>query len=180
MTEDEKYVRDHITKIWPQLLVNARKTAGTAFDSYGLDVLTVCIEYFFNKPIQVQVDACKKNKAENFITYMMGLQLKSGTSYFYSAYRRHNEKQREFYVNYDYGENYLNFLELDEENECVTCIKEMAEKLDPYEKMIFQELLVQGNKLAPISKKYNIHYHHLKRDKQLVREKIKQVCKVFL
>lgn len=180
MTKDEKYVRDHLAKIYPQLIVNARKTAGTAFDSYGMDLLAVCIEYFLNKPIEVQVDAAVNNKMENFITFMMGLQLKSGSSYFYQHYRRHNEKQREFYTNYDYGDKYLNYLELEEELPCITCIKKMVDDLDPYEKMVFNEVIMENKAMKKVSEKYNIPYYHIKRDSDLIREKIKQTCQAFL
>ena len=119
---------------------------------------------------------------ENFITFIMAFQLKSGSSHFYHHYRKFHEKQREFYPNYNYGERFKYFpVPFEEEDElCLVCLKREIDKLDPYNKMIAEEHLMQGENITAISKKYNIPFGHIKRDKELIIVNLKRKCRQYL
>jgi len=182
LTEKELRVRKELTKLYPQLLINARKTCGTAFEKHGLDIISVAVEFFLKKPIDVQIEAIENNKMENFITFIMSSQLKSGTSHYYTHYRKFHEKQREFFPNYNYGDSYISFTKPfeEEDNLALECLKHHISELDPYNKMLAEEHFMQGENITKISKKYNINYGHIKRDKDLLVKKLKRKCQHFL
>ncbi len=111
----------------------------------------------------------------------MGVQLKSGSSKFYNVYRKHHEKQRELYDNYDYGKaglatNVHNTAFEDEEDELMECMKYQISKLNPYQQMLVQEKLIEGKSYALISKTYNINYGSLKLDTTKAINIIKKAC----
>ena len=180
LTEEEVWVRKELEKLYPQLVINCQKTLGAAYAKHGGDLLAVCIEFFLNKPIATQVDAFKTGKAENFITFMMGMQSKSGSSKFYTEYRKHNEKQRELYDNYDYS--YMQSISDmpepfdDEVSELMQCINEQMEDLNPYEKMLIQERVIKGLRFVEIADTYNINYTSLSSELKKVLNKIKTKC----
>jgi len=182
LTEEEIFVRKEIEKIYPQLLINAKKTCGAAFDKHGLDLIALCVEFFLTKPLKDQLNTIANKKLENFITFMMAMQLKSGSSKFYYQYRKHHESQRELYPNYDYGQKYIayNTAFNDEESEIVTCIKCEINKLDPYTKMLVNEKVIEGKTYTEISNTYNIQYNTLKRDTTKVIKQIQLTCKNLL
>ena len=182
LSQDEKMIRKEIEKIYPQLLINARKTCGYAFDKHGLDLIAVCVEFFLSKPLEDQLKTIKNNKLENFITFMMAMQLKSGSSKFYKYYRKHHESQRELYFNFDYGDKYIQYNDAfqDEESEIITCIQCEIDKLDPYFKMLVQEKLIGEQTYTHISKKYDINYNALKKDTNKAIKTIQEKCKHLL
>ena len=185
LSKEEEYVREQLAKLYPQLIINAKKTAGAMFDKHGLDLIAVAIEFFLNKPIEKQLEAFEKGKAENFITFIMSMQLKSGSSKFYSEYRKHHEKQREFYSNYNYSkysDDHIVHLEVftDEPDLHIECLKCEVEKLNAFESMIFQRMLTNKETATALSKEYKIPYHNFKIAAEDIKTKIKRKCKHFL
>lgn len=183
--QKEAYVRIELDKLYPQLLINAEKTCGAAFDKYGLDLLAMSVEFFLNKPIDKQVEAFQNNKAENFITFIMATQLKSGSSKFYSEYRKHHEKQREYYPNFDYSkysDNHVVHLEVftDEPNLLVECIQCELDKLPAFERMVFNRLLINKEPASKLSKEYDIPYYHFRDTADKIKNNVKKVCKHFI
>lgn len=178
LSKDEQKVRTELTKIYPQLVINCQKTCGAAYDKHGGDLLAMCIEFYLEKPLDYQLKVIDDGKLEHFITHMMGFQLKLGTTRFYHHYRKHNEKMRELLPNYVYKGWMVEYEKpfQDEESEVYQCMKQVIEKLNPYEKMLVDELIINKEKYIDVSKKYNIQYTHLKRDSIKVRNKIKQAC----
>lgn len=179
LTKDEIFVREELTKVYPQLLINARKTCGYVFDKHGLDLIAVCVEFFLNKDLEVQLKVIADGKLENYITFIMGMQLKSGSSKFYTEYRRHNEKQRDLLPNWNYGDNYVTFSEPfeDEETECMSCIKNSIEKLNPYLSMLVKEHLLNGKTFTDISYQYDLPYEHLRKSTKEAIQIIQDKCK---
>lgn len=183
MTKEEKEIRKEIERLYPQLLVNCQKTCGAVFKKHGGDLLSVAIEMFLTKPLKTQYKVYKDGKIENYITFIMGLQLKSGSSHFYHHYRKHNEKQRDFFPNYAYkGKNvYANdaFSEesLPKNSPAFKCLKHQYNKLNPYEKMLVNKILIEGETYTKISKKYNISYSNLSKDSKDLKQKLKDLCK---
>jgi len=177
LTKDEKYVRDCITKIYPQLQINARNVCGAAYNKHGGDLLALCIEYYLKKDIEYQLKVINDGKLEHFITHMMNFQLKHATTKFYHQYRKHHEKQREWLPNYDYGlvEDFERPFS-DEVSDVMQCIEHMRKELNPYEGMLITEYVLNELNFQEISKKYNIAYYHLKRDLEEVLLNIKKTC----
>lgn len=182
LNEEEKLIRKELGRIYPQLILNAKKTCGYAFAKHGLDGLAVAIEFFLSKPLEDQVRTFKEGKMENFITFILAVQVKSGTSKFYTQYRKHHENQREIFPDYNYGDKFqiLNDAFIDEENEVVACIKCEISKLDPYLKMLVNERALEGKTYTSISETYDINYNTLKKDTQKAILKIKNKCKPLL
>ena len=181
LSKDEQFVRRELTKIYPQLIINARKTCGQAYDKHGHDLLALAIEFFLLKPLEDQLLTIKNGKMENFITFIMATQLKSGTSKFYTTYRRHHEKQRELYDNYDYSKyetemvSYNDAFE-DEESELMACIRASMKELNIYHQMLIEEKILNNKTYKHISKTYNINYASLKKDTVEALDQIKQLC----
>ncbi len=127
LTQDEKTVREELKKLWPQLQINERKILGSAYDRYSGDLMAVAVEYFLNKPIENQLKAIKEGKMEHYITFIANVQAKSSTTKFYNLYKKHSLNQRVLYVDYNYGDNYLNKNGAfhDEESEVYTCMKKL-------------------------------------------------------
>lgn len=174
LTKEEVWVREELSKLYPQLVINCKKTLGAAYEKHGGDLLAVCIEFFLNKPIEVQVEAFKNNKAENFITFMMGMQSKSGSSKFFNQYRRWHESQREYFTDhYEYDSDEPDDFELDD---LALCIKKAQSKLDPYETMLINERVIKGEKFVDIAEQYNIPYSSLASELKKVLKKIKKEC----
>ena len=181
LTPKEKFVREEIAKIYDQLVINCKKTCKAGYERWGHDLLPMCIEMFLNKDIKTQLKVIKDGKLENYITFMLGLQVKSGSSRFYSEYRKDSNSYREFFPNYEYRvEHQFEKPFEDEEDEVITCIKQQMKKLNPYDKMLVEEILIQKEKYTTVSRKYDIPYASLKRDSELLQIKIKQKCKHLL
>jgi hypothetical protein len=182
LTKEEKLVRKELEKLYPQLQINAQKTCGAAFEKHGHDVLMVAIEFFLNKPIEVQLKAIEENKMENFITFIMATQLKSGSSHYYHHYRKHHEKQREFFPNYTYRDLEPTFDKPFQEEEKLVnvCVENKIKELPPYEKMLIEELVKKENTYTSVSKQFKIPYGHLKRDLTTVLKRINRECQHLL
>lgn len=183
LTEEEVWVRKELTKLYPQLVINCEKTLGARFQKHGGDLLAVCIEFFLNKPIEVQVKSFKEGKAENFITFMMGMQSKSASSKYYHQYRKFDEGQRELYENYNYdylkriSDSYIPFE--DEDDDMMICIKHHIKKLNPYEKMLIEARVIQGMNFKDISETYDIPYSSLSSELKKILKKLKKECQHF-
>jgi len=179
LTDKEKktFVDKHITKIYPQLQLNMKKVCGVAFNKWGDDLLSTALEFFLNKDLEVQYDSCKKNKAENFITYMANFQLKSSTSRFWHTHRKFVGNTRELFVgSYDYKhDDFVKPFE-DEVSELQNCIDKQMENLDPFEKMLIRERIQWGSSFKEIAEKYSIPYSSLSTGLKKTLNKIKLQC----
>jgi len=185
MTEKEKQVRKELERLHPQLLINCQKTCGAVYFKYGQDLLAMCIEIFLSKPAETQYKVFKDGKIEHYITFVMGMQLKSGSSRFWHQYRRHNEKQREYYTDYIYSPKFLSYNTAFEEESNVKnspvykCLKHHIDEFNPYEKMLVQRVFINGETYSSISKLYNISYANLSFDSKKLKQKLKDLCKKY-
>jgi len=100
--QQREFVRKKIDEIYPQLIINCKKTCGTGYQRWGSDLLAVAITFFLEKPLATQLKTIENNKLENFITFIMGIQLKSSTSHFYCKYRKPLIDSREIFDNLKY------------------------------------------------------------------------------
>ena len=174
LTEEEVWVRKELTKLYPQLQINCKKTLGAAYEKHGGDLIAVCVEFFLNKPIEVQVEAFKEGKAENFITFIMAMQSKSGSSKWYSEYRKFHEMQREYYT--DHYQYDVDKEDRYEDNDMMLCIKHHIEQLNPYEKMLIEARVIKGMKFTEIVEHYDIPYSSLSQQLKKTLKQLKKKC----
>ena len=177
LTEQEKWVRKELTKLYPQLQINERKVLGSAYEQYGGDLLAVAIEFFLNKPIANQVEAFEKGTAENYVTFIMNLQAKSSSTHFYHHYKKHTLNMREYYPDsylYDAHKR-----EDDSDDDLMLCIKANIEKLNPFEKMLVTERIIKGMPYDDIILKYNITYASLSGELNKVKKKLRKLCQHY-
>lgn len=175
--EKKDYVDNHITEIYPQLLINMQKICGAGHSHWGDDLLSVAMEYFLLKPIDVKYESCINNKAENFITYIANFQLKSSFSKFWHTHRRFSTSMREYY-----SDGYVYNSETDhtfEDDDRMLCIKRAVKDLDPFEKMLVEERILKGMKFKELSERYDIPYNSLTHTLKKTIKKIKNKCKNF-
>jgi len=181
MTDKEKrnIVTDEIGRIHPQLQINEMKTCGAGYTKWGGDLLSMCIDMFLEKDTNYIWKVYKDGKLENFITYMMGFQLKSGSSRFYHRYRKEAEKSRELLPNYELRQQRVEFNHAfaDEPTEIYSCMQSVIKDLNPYQKMIVNEMIIDGNNYKVTSEKYNINYYSLKKDYEQIKALIKNKCR---
>lgn len=177
--EKKKFVDSHISKIFPQLQINAQKVCGYNSDKWADDLLQLSLEFFLNKDLDIQYESCKENKCENFCTYIMAFQLKSSTSRFFHQHRKFLGQTRELFVGSYKYDNELNYPEPfeDEISDLHRCIQLQMDKLDPFEKMLIKEKVEWGSSYVDISKKYNIPYGSLQGGLKRTLKKIKEQCK---
>ncbi len=178
LTKEEIRVREELTKVFPQLQINARKVCGQGYSKWGDDLLQLSVEMFLEKPIEVQITTIDKGKLENLITYIMNFQLKRGkTTRFWHTHRKFIGSTRELFVgsyDYDYGKMETAF---DEEiSELQDCINKQMSKLDPFEKMLLTEKIQWGSMYTEIAEKYNIPYAQLQQGLKKTLKKIKETC----
>lgn len=181
MTDKEKkaYVDKHLTKIFPQLQINAEKVCGAGTLKWGDDLLQLSIVMFLDKELEVQYDAYVNNKAEHFITFIMNFQLKRGqTTRFWHTHRKFLGSTRELFVGtYDY-DNDPEFPQPfdDEVSMLQRCVDKQIAELNPFDKMLIQERIYHGASFKEIGKKYNINYNSLSLGLKQTLKKIKQTC----
>lgn len=178
LTKEEKLVRDELTKIYPQLQINMIKTCGYNSDKWADDLLAVSVTFFLEKSLETQLKVIKDGKLEHYITFIAGTQVRSGSSKFYNYYRRFTTSQREIFDNKTYKGRMVSFQEPfeDEEDLVVTCIKKHMEELNPYEKMIINEKVVEGRTYKDISEQYDIPYSSLTNTADSTLKKLKKLC----
>lgn len=119
LTKDEKFVRDELTKVYPQLQKNMYKVCGDAHWRWGDDLLAVAVTFFLEKPLETQLKTINNGKLENFITWIANMQLKSSSSYFYTRYRRPMGSSRELYPELDYNDKIITYENKEELYQCV-------------------------------------------------------------
>ena len=182
LTQQQKRVRREIERIYPQLLINCEKTCTTNFQRWGHDILALCIEMFLSKEIETQIKVIEDGKLENYITFMIGLQLKSSSSRFYHHYRKPVDKIREFFPNYAYKGQNVSFPEpfQDEQDPVITCLLKVKEELPPFEKMVLDRHMINKEKFIDLSQEYQIPYFQFKLAKDKVKKLMTQKCKSFL
>jgi len=171
--EKKKILDKELTKIYPQLVINMDKVCGYNKHLWAADLLVVAVEYWLAKPLEQQWKTYNDNKMENFITFIASVQVRSNNSKFYSHYRKASIQSRELFDNYKYvpDENLEQDYEL-----VIECMKKEIELLNPYEKMLIEEKIIQGKSYNYINQKYNIHNGHLLRDIKRIVKRIRTKC----
>jgi len=172
--EKKAYVDKHITEIYDQLIINCQKTCGAGYEQWGEDLLATALEFFLTKPLDVQYDSCVNNKAENFVTFIMGFQLKSSTSRFWHVHRKHKSTHRELIAD-SYMYDQLKDSDY-EDDDFMYCVKKTIKTLDPFEKMLIEERVIKQLRFVEIAERYDIPYTALSGQLKKVLNKIKAKC----
>lgn len=182
----EEVIRKHLEDIYPQLRVNEWKTC-TDDSPYLGELLPFIILEFFRKPLEVRLDVCENQKLEHYITRMMGLQLKSGSSPFYSHIRKYYFKINR---NMEVGDDYNNPLTADteeyvEETIYSRALREAVEELglNFYERDMLDKIGKQGWSQIKYAQHYGMGYqsvqrHYVKLLKE-VSAKAKKIVKKY-
>ena len=173
-SQKKEYIDKHITKIFPQLQINMQKTCGAGTSHWADDLLSIALEYFLKKPIDIQYDSCKNNKAENFITYIANFQLKSSYSKFWHTHRKFSTRTREYFTD---GYLYDSTKESYEDDDRMLCIKQAISKLNPFEKMLIEERVIKGMKFKELAERYDIPYSSLTYTLKNTIKDLKAKCK---
>lgn len=177
LSKEEKFVRDELAKIYPQLLINERKILGRAYDRYKGDVMHTAIEMFLEKPIYQQLYTIESGKLENFITFIANVQAKNDTTKFYKQFRKLQETTRDI----SYRE--IEIAEEDEEDDEPTydkkmydCIMKVYETLNPFEKMIVNDKWMMGLSHSELEYRYGIKSRELTYHTHKLKKKILSIC----
>lgn len=176
LTEEEKFIREELTKVWDQLMINEQNILGSAYEQVRGDIMGIAVEYFLQKPIEIQLETIKKGKLVNLLTYIANLQAKSGASKYWYQFRRFKENSTPLHPGIEY--------ELEEVEEPYNvklnkCIRDSIHKLDPLERMVLQERVLHNTPYADIEEKYKINYNALKSALQTAKQKIRRLCQRY-
>jgi RNA polymerase sigma factor (sigma-70 family) len=174
--QKQKIVLEKLGEIYPQLLVNLKKTTGAGFDMWGSDLLSETINGFIKRPVDIQYKiAIEDNSLEQYLTRVMGLSLKSVSSSFYTKHRRFSIATREILDEGIYGRKSYQSEECDtdivrgEENH--NKIREYVENLPFYEKHLVQEHYFNNRTISDIAQDLGIQPQRITSDiKQILQE----------
>jgi hypothetical protein len=170
--EKEKIVKKELGKIYEQLVSNSKKTCRWESEHLREELLHFCIDQFLEKDLDYQMKVVNDGKLENFITRLMGLNLKSSTSPFYYRVRKYTNDSRELLEFFDYKEDKPSI----EIEESTNCISGSVSGLDYYEKYLITEHYYKGMNIASISKNTGISPVTIKKDIVKVLKQIKLKC----
>ena len=178
LTNEEKQdkILAEIKKIHPQLKINEKKVAGAGLQQWS-DLLSFHIEYFLERPIEFQWKICFiDNKLEHYITSSMKMVLHSKTSPYFMSLRKPMLRSREL-LEIPYILD--NTVEVNENENKITFIKEYVDGLEFYEQALIQDHYYNGISIQEIGKKYSITEDAIRKDvrrvlKQLKNELIKK------
>lgn len=179
LTEDEKFVREELTKTWKQLQINERKILGDAYEKYKGDLMGLAVTFFLEKPIEQQLKTIREGKLENFITFIANMQAKRATTRFYKEHRRFTESSIDFN---DYEEDDVEVYEEGyfESDERIRCLKKAIEELDPFEKMLVQERFINRMPTEDLMARYGLPRGAIVVGVQKTKNKLKRLCKHLL
>lgn len=172
MTKDEIFVRKELEKVYPQLLINAKKVCGQGYEMWGEDLLPLAITFFLEKPLQQQLKTIKDGKLENFITWIMNIQLKSNSSKHYHHYRKPNIIMREMYpdVNYGYTKDDTN------QEQLLQCVEKSLSQIDEPYRQIMVDLIFGNTTMGEVLEELDIKAHTLKKIMNQYTEIIQRKC----
>lgn len=178
----EEAVRKHLEDIYPQLRENELKTCSASSPYLG-EILPFIILEFFKKPLETRLQVCGEQKLENYITRMMGLQLKSSHSPFYHAIRKYSFKAN---YNHDVSNDQSMIFEADDEYEdksiYLKSLEQAIEELDLnfYERDMLEKIGMKKWKKTTYAEHYGmdvaeVRRHYMKMFKA-VQKKAKEIA----
>ena len=173
MTKEEVFVRNELTKVYPQLKKNMKKVCGAGYEQWGDDLLSVAITFFLEKPLHQQLKTIEENKLENFITWIANIQLKSNSSKYYTVYRRPLIAERELFVNKNY--NYNPYGEGFNE-ELMKCVEEVLSEIDSDWSQYFVQIVYNNLPLQDIAKQAHLSMSTVKRTIDDITKLIQNRC----
>jgi hypothetical protein len=178
----KKIINDVLSQIYPQLQINALKVASDN-SPWLEDILPHAIITYLEKPLDYQWKIILDNKLEEFITYVMAFQLKSGNSPFYGHYRKFGMKwDRNVEIGSDeknkFGSEVFEVF-ADEKSNKVKIAERIYDSLNFYEQNIIQKIYMEGWKITQFSEYYGIPYNEATTNIYSLRQKIARRVKVY-
>lgn len=176
----KRIINEVITQVYPQLVVNSYKTA-TDDSPWLKDILPHAILVFLEKPLDYQWKVVLDGKVENFITYVMAFQLKSGNSPFYVKYRKYDNKwDRNVDIDTDetgkFGSEIFDVFNEQKTNKELIAEKVYAQ-LNFYEQNIIQKIWIEGWSQIRFAEYYGIPYTEFLNNVCSLKNKIKKIVK---
>jgi len=172
MTQDEIFVRKELEKVYPQLLINAKKVCGHGYDRWGEDLLPLAITFFLEKPLEQQLRTIRDNKLENFITWIMNIQLKSNSSKHYMQYRKPNIVMREMFPDI----NYRPTAEANTEEEAIQCVEKALNQIEEPFRSVMIDMIFGNTTMGEATVELNIKAHTFKKLLNQYTELIQRKC----
>ena len=178
MTENEKLIREELSKVYNQLLINVQKVCGDNKE-WRDDLVPVVIEMFLKLKIEKQLHIVQSGKLENYLTRTMKLQLiwKSDFNRIYRA----KEKSRQFYPNVIYPDTISDeFLTYGEgpsaEDLVIECMRGIIDQYDPFIKEVANKIYLGNETLRTLSRRYKINYYHIKTALKVIEQDLRIHC----
>jgi len=150
----------------------ANNIANGQMNDYSDDLLNLCIESFLNRSYESKLQMFLDNKISNFLLKCSSFQIKSGSSPFFNQYRKY----------YKYNGYLPSFMDetLEEENtidnQMYLCFREEMNNLNWYEKRLLDLKFYQKMSYKQINLIYHLPLSTLKREIEIVLNKIKNKC----
>lgn len=175
-----RIINSVLTQIHPQLVINSYKVA-TENSAWLQDILPHCILAYLEKPIAYQWQVLLDGKIENWITFAMAFQLKSGNSPFYAKYRNFSNRwDRNVEIGNDeegkFGSEVFTVFN-DELSTKDRIAKLVYNELNFYEQDILQKVWIDGWSQVRYAEHYNIIYTELLNNVSSLKNKIKRIIK---
>ena len=146
--------------------------ANGQMSDYADDLLNLCIESFLNRSYESKYQMLCDNKIVHFILKCCSLQIRSGSSPFFGQYRK-------YYTKHGHLPEFMDMEENREEvitSEVYLCFKREMNKLNWYESKLLDLKYYQKMSYKEINKIYHLPLSTLKREVQLVLNKIRNKC----
>ena len=186
--EKKSEINAKITECYDKLVSDSKRVAGTAYDTYGEDLLAHCLdELLTKKSIDYQYKlCCIDNKLPNYIGRNMAMQIKSHTSPFYHKYRKQGLNSRAVYLiddNIDQSSStsadyHLTPVKDRTPEDCVTWVLET--QLNWYEKIIIEKIYINKWTRSAFQTYYKLPNNSLNKDIKSTINKFKKLCSQFI
>jgi|TARA_B100000795_G_scaffold263479_1_gene242702 hypothetical protein len=171
--EMDRIVNKEIAFVSDQLFINAQKICTYNYEKWGADLVSHTVMYFLNQPIQkkysiVTSPSVKVPALERYLTSAMSLAIRSSTSPFYSAHRKHIESHRVLFDDYDYSSR-IGFADApDDDGDIWLNMKEqlplLIDKLHFYDRYLIQKHYLEQMTVGEMSKLTQITSQRLSKD----------------
>ena len=179
MNQDQDKLDTWFNRNWKKYRSEVGKNiAKDGMFQYRDDLCVECFEAFTSRTMENKMQMYNDDKILHFLLRCASLQIKSGTSPFYSKYRKKRMHQvPDYYIpmegGYDPHEDTL-----DEMYECVMNALE-DESIDWYLRRILKMKYIEGLTYSEITEKYGIHNHSMKKHIDEAIDAIRNACKEF-
>ena len=148
--------------------------AKDSMSGYAEELLHFIIMELYNKSPEKKQKLLDDNKIPFWILTSSGLQLRSGSSPFYSLIRKNRLQARSGDLDF---EEHIDIQDTPYDPEMYDCFKKGMEQLNWYNRKLLEEKFLNQLSFKAISEKYNISTKHLRKDVYIAILEIRKFCK---